>query len=248
MEEQLVLLMDILGFGHAVETWVPEKLARLIELLHDLASLRSESEREEIRSDEGGAATWITPATTTFSDHIVISYRTAHLHGGSLGLGLSLLRSTVGEFAAAAARLGLLIRGGVAIGPLHHRDGVVVGVAMNEAHRLESQVANYPRIIISREVISRTNPQVRGELFLTGDDGHTHLDYFATMLISDSDSFDPRGIPQLRERYEDLQQIAEENIKHFTQKKNCESELGKWEWFKTHLYRTRSGLPREFFN
>lgn len=47
---------------------------------------------------------------------------------------------------------GVLTRGGIAVGRLHHQDGVLFGPAMNEAYELESLVSIYPRIAVSNGV------------------------------------------------------------------------------------------------
>src|SRR5262249_8589289 len=47
---------------------------------------------------------------------------------------------------------GLLIRGGIAKGPLYHDDSIVFGPALIEAYQLETGVAKFPRVILSRDV------------------------------------------------------------------------------------------------
>jgi hypothetical protein len=45
--------------------------------------------------------------------------------------------------------LGMLMRGGVSLGPLiHAQGGPLFGPAMNEAYRLESKCAIYPRVLV----------------------------------------------------------------------------------------------------
>lgn len=46
------------------------------------------------------------------------------------------------------------MRGAITIGGLHHDDDIVFGLGVNEAYRLESTVARYPRIILSRSVLA----------------------------------------------------------------------------------------------
>jgi hypothetical protein len=47
----------------------------------------------------------------------------------------------------------ILVRGGIALGGVHHDNEVVFGVGINKAYRLESRVARYPRIVLSGEVL-----------------------------------------------------------------------------------------------
>jgi hypothetical protein len=76
MDEHLIFFIDILGFQKAVSTWEKEGIERLTEVLHDLASWRSGSGYSQT---PGSPQIHLTTAVTTFSDHIVISYRTEHL-------------------------------------------------------------------------------------------------------------------------------------------------------------------------
>lgn len=45
--------------------------------------------------------------------------------------------------------MGMLYRGAIVIGELHHRKSIVFGKGLIEACRLESKIARYPRIILS---------------------------------------------------------------------------------------------------
>lgn len=47
---------------------------------------------------------------------------------------------------------GYLIRGGLVRGPLYHDATMAFGEALVEAYRMESQVARYPRIMVSKQV------------------------------------------------------------------------------------------------
>ncbi len=49
--------------------------------------------------------------------------------------------------------LGFLTRGAIVVGELYHRDNVILGPALLEAHKIESKEAFYPRIIVSQEVL-----------------------------------------------------------------------------------------------
>ncbi len=189
MDEHLIFLIDILGFGQAVSSWGEEKKAKLVQLVRDLASLRSDSAFAITPISEGQSHVHIPPAISTFSDHIVISYPTEHLQNlvpKVLDMGLHFSKQLVGAVAAETVKLGLLIRGGATVGPLYHAGGVVVGEAMIEAHYLESQVANYPRIAVSRKLYSRISAPGGESLLLKDADGITHFDYFKDMIMGGS--------------------------------------------------------------
>lgn len=63
----------------------------------------------------------------------------------------------VAAIAAAALKLGVLIRGGATVEQLHHEQGVVLGEAMVEAYQLESSVSIYSRITVSRKIYSQAS-------------------------------------------------------------------------------------------
>ena len=46
---------------------------------------------------------------------------------------------------------GILLRGGITVGQLCHKDNIVYGPAMVEAYELESKSAIYPRVIVSEK-------------------------------------------------------------------------------------------------
>lgn len=64
---------------------------------------------------------------------------------------------------------GVLIRGGISFGEIYYNsnDGVVFGVGLNDAYKLESELANYPRIIIDPNILDEL------EDYLDGDDKET---------------------------------------------------------------------------
>ncbi len=51
------------------------------------------------------------------------------------------------------AKEGLFVRGGMAIGPLWIDDLFAFGGGLNSAYRIESEVARYPRILVSNEIV-----------------------------------------------------------------------------------------------
>jgi hypothetical protein len=82
---------------------------------------------------------------------------------------------------------GILVRGGIAKGQLHHTAKVVFGPALIEAYRLESQIAKFPRILLDRDThadFKQNNighdidPVFRPEVQLDND-GPPFLDIFS---------------------------------------------------------------------
>jgi hypothetical protein len=54
-------------------------------------------------------------------------------------------------------QIGVLVRGGVTIGGMYHKPEMVFGVAVNEAYRLESTIAKFPRIVLSARAFEASN-------------------------------------------------------------------------------------------
>lgn len=84
---------------------------------------------------------------TTFSDSIVISYEFTE-YGSLFHILVDLYHIQVGIIYK-----GFFIRGGIYSGNVFHNQSMVFGPAMIEAYRIESKVAEYPRILVPRELV-----------------------------------------------------------------------------------------------
>lgn len=92
---------------------------------------------------------------TCFSDSIAVSVQ---VDDGSIDEAVSTFIANLSLLGAELLRNGILIRGGITIGELvHSESGIIVGPAMIEAYELESNVACYPRIILSDKLIEKLN-------------------------------------------------------------------------------------------
>ena len=163
-EEQFTAFIDFLGFSEVSKETDNTSRLKVLNLLLSLSALRSEFAIHSAPNEGGGTSHRIIPAISTFSDHIVISYpleRIARDVGPSSNDSavaffiLSGFNRLLRSIAAAALRLGFLIRGGATIGKLYHSQGVVFGEAMIEAYEIESRVAVYPRVVVSPRITSR---------------------------------------------------------------------------------------------
>lgn len=62
--------------------------------------------------------------------------------------------------------LGMLMRGGMAIGKLvHNRGGALFGPAMNEAYAIESNLAIYPRVVVSEKAYNFLDNIFKGMMY-----------------------------------------------------------------------------------
>ncbi len=141
-----------------------ERLLAAVRELHEPAKVHNEAARAELR--EGGTVqTQAGPMKIgrvnplfkqvqfgAFSDNFVFSVP-ASFGGRILGVAARVTVSLL--------RQGFLVRGGLTLGQLHHKDNLVFGPALNEAVQIEQEEAFYPRILISAfaaEHIEQTLP------------------------------------------------------------------------------------------
>ncbi|MFM0240281.1 hypothetical protein [Paraburkholderia phytofirmans] len=83
---------------------------------------------------------------TAFSDSIVISDEVGD------GFGYVRLLHFTSYLVWQLLEMGVLTRGGIGHGRLHHENGIVFGPALIEAYELESKQAIYPRILVPEGV------------------------------------------------------------------------------------------------
>jgi hypothetical protein len=135
--DRYVAFIDILGFSGIVAK-VGRAPKFYEDLLSDLRELRRTlpPRQEKVVTDL---------RVQTFSDSIVLSTDVTPD-------GLWHLLFVLHDLTNALLPRGIFIRGGVSRGKMHHEDDIVFGDAMIEAYGLETKVAQYPRIVLSKRV------------------------------------------------------------------------------------------------
>ncbi|MDR3570629.1 MAG: hypothetical protein P4L81_00290 [Candidatus Pacebacteria bacterium] len=117
---------------------------------------------------------------TAFSDSVVVSDEVGN------GFGYVRILHFTSYLMWQLLEMGILTRGGVGHGCLHHESGIVFGPALIQAYELESKQAIYPRILVPDDIKAaciETEVAARGEqvrawassLFRTDFDGNSHL-------------------------------------------------------------------------
>lgn len=134
-EERVVAFIDILGFSSLVKN-EREGIDKIVKVIENMQRIAKESGSE----DEPEYGFYYDRQVSVFSDSIVISYKNEgpaeyYLVQELMFLQVVLLYNNI------------LVRGGVSIGNLYHKDSVVVGPALIKAYEIESKVAIYPRIV-----------------------------------------------------------------------------------------------------
>ena len=236
--EHIVAFVDMLGFANAVMSG--EGATHIVQLLRSLKEISGDFWIETKKMDDGSARSLVRPAVTAFSDSIVISYP---IQAGGIEIVTAILfmQKLIGFVAWNALEVGLLIRGGIAIGPLYHHDGVVVGPAMIEAYRLESAVAVYPRVVLNPNVSERAGVTSTAGLVTFDQDGLAVLDYMrgAVLRLRPAQNFNVQEIVPWAVR---LRELTAKNIANYRAAGDLAREL-KWRRFASDLEYRIARLP-----
>ncbi|GAA5135347.1 hypothetical protein SAMN05216262_12815 [Colwellia chukchiensis] len=140
-EKRLCLFLDILGFSSLVKTMECSTVHEVVsDIKHTLKS------NKEFMSKIGSE-----PIATTFSDCIVLSIATKESYVESAAN--ILVTATVRMLQDTYLNQSIALRGGMSYGELYHARDAVFGPAMIRAYELESQFADWPRVIFDKTVI-----------------------------------------------------------------------------------------------
>jgi len=175
--QRYVAFFDILGFSEIVRNTdkdaQPVRFDALVKTLNEINSRANEL--DNVVGDDF--------KFQTFSDSIVMS-----ANGSTNGLLYILYAAR--NLALDLLGNGILIRGAIAKGKLHHVDSVMFGPAFLDAYRIERDIAKYPRIILSQEVfedIKRMKPGLIHPTFILDDDGPPYLHVLQELKKLNSD-------------------------------------------------------------
>ena len=234
---QVVVFVDLLGTSDSVSGKGDSQA--LLELLTTIAAMRSDFLFDGHSQEDGSYKFFIAPAISTFSDSIVLSFPIPHYELDEpeaefmltmyIGMALKQTRKLIGKLAEDAIKIGMLVRGGIALGELHHQDGVVMGPGLVEAYGLESRVSKYPRVTISSNIYSHIHINDRAGDMRLDKDGIWHLDYFRNLHFTTSQD------PALAA---DVSALIEKNIHTHGQARRW-NEYSKWFWFRSELAEVR---------
>jgi hypothetical protein len=201
--DRFTLFFDFLGTSDATK-WPKERLYQLLDLLISIAQIQSGQEIDGNPQEDGSYRIRITPEITTFSDNIVVSYPSV---GDETSVPHDVPKSPQFEaywakficqdairilsgVAELGLRIGVLVRGGFALGQLYHENSVVFGEAMVEANRIEKSEAFYPRVLVSERIIERLDgvPEIDRNFVVRDADGRWFLNYVPEMIRHSSNS------------------------------------------------------------
>jgi hypothetical protein len=165
--ERYIAFADILGFTDIVKMIAEDKSSRRHDALVK-ALVEAGTHHPGLNANDD-------IQFQTFSDSIVMS-------SASTITGLLHILVSMVDLSTHLLRNGLLIRGAITKGGLHHEQSVMFGPAFLEAYGIENKIAKYPRIILSREVHQDFKKIENGLKFpqvSLADDGPPFLHVFA---------------------------------------------------------------------
>lgn len=238
MKDHLVAYFDLLGFSSVIKDENANRREKIFRLLSKLAE--SVGEYETQPATIGSFKTFKTrPAISAFSDNIVFSFPLDDVNISDFGWVVSyLVRQTAAIFSD-AIKIGCLIRGGISVGPLHHKNNVIFGAALVEAYELESKFAHTPRVLLSGSAAS----MAKGHYFVKNDeDGFFALDYLLYTYSEMSNVYsEAEGLEMLDDW--DAQRIQwKESIREMCDKQIAELRKAKnlagvrnWYWLMNQL-------------
>jgi len=244
-EEQFTAFIDFLGFSEVSTRTDDTTRLKVLDLLRSLSTLRGEFDVQST-AQESSKSFSIKPAISTFSDHIVISYPLQPIYselGSSEHVAAFVIMTQftqlLARIAAAALRIGFLVRGGATIGKLYHARGVVFGEALIDAFQIESRTAVYPRVVVSLPITSRPG-WIDNQPYITrAYDGLYYFDYYKELAFG---AAQPGEIyaATVKDWFNDVTALVAKNLTDLEQSGKLK-EFAKWAWFAREF---RSGLER----
>lgn len=167
-EKRAIAFLDILGFSDLIKEGGHER-----EIGQIFDQLKVRAAQAEMHHGKGRMQ------FTAFSDCIVVSEEFLG------GFGALRIAGYAGYLALELLGYGFLVRGGLTVGDLYHREGVVFGPAMNEAYTLESKIAVYPRLVVTEPFRAAAFQCVLAEV--DGQADHMRVQWTMSQYRSDFD-------------------------------------------------------------
>jgi hypothetical protein len=132
-----------------------------------------------------------------FSDTLVLAAPVREHGGEEAAIGGLVIQAAWLQLNLISA--GFFVRGGLSLGRMHLRDGLVFGPALVEAYELESKSAVHPRVVLSPAVdesqradlgfYASPRDSAQASLLLCDGDGRTFVNYLA-LLFDEPDDLD----------------------------------------------------------
>lgn len=234
-EERYCLFLDILGFkSHVEDTLNLAQQAKRPMTFQKLRSALCAITAGTKYRDSVLVKGELLPSSrqvSQFSDSIVVSYPKK----APFGSGVTSIILDVHRLQLILIQKGILLRGAITVGRLFHDEDHVFGPALNDAVCLE-KLANYPRVILDRQVLedadllestrlATDSPDGSILSMITEDfDGQHYVDYINVHPLDFDDEWS-----DLREYLESLRDL----IKKLSNKNKVPSIRVKHSWLRS---------------
>lgn len=216
-EDRIVAFVDILGFTELVSELSGKPTNH--EALHlALTTIKSHIVRPpSIPPPEAEPAF----ESSVFSDCIAISAAPKSL--------MDIVLACV-SLQAKLLKLSILTRGGIAIGPVHHSEGILYGEGLIKAIHLEKKAAVYPRVLIDSVLIGMIDSAFRHVMLRCDVDGMWHTNPFPFVGLQLLEGVTPtEGGTSYSRFLRDLVSEAVGNVEKY----HDSGIKAKWGWMKT---------------
>lgn len=182
----IVVFLDILGFKNTItNSKTEESVKKIFDILTYIEAWNtSDGLNKFIEEKDFRSESFLENKSVNFNEiqqEIQISYFSDSLaislpyDESNLETRLFLITRTLAYFITKVSSMNFFIRGGISIGKMYHNKNIFFGPAFLEANRLESEVAIYPRVIFSTDLVDvvKQIPYVK-----ESEDGIFHIDWF----------------------------------------------------------------------
>lgn len=234
-EKRVIAYIDLLG----TEEFVKKRDPKIIDIVNKFASYAKDPTFKENNLE-----------VTVFSDHIAISFPVVPNNKTNLENLSTTIFKILYECCVYAFLKEVLLRGGITIGDLYHKDQVIVGQALVDAYYLENEHADSPRIILSEELFELINRHTYYKEDGTLEEEIAHYSYPSKLSIRCDDT-DKYCYLDWLEWYKEknviidhsdssngykwskkLKPIIEQNLHYL---KNDSGPLEKWKWMAKYF-------------
>jgi hypothetical protein len=163
-ERRVVLFLDLLGFKEIIDKRDASDINDALSIVKGIKELDEDQKKYGVKT---------TRLATHFSDSLVVSFDITD--PSQVFYTLHDIQTMLYEL----AEKNYICRGGVVVGDIYHSEKYVFGPAFFEAHKLESTVAKYPRIIIDKSVFT-----VAAENHIDIHSSASELEYICDGLVT----------------------------------------------------------------
>ena len=221
-QERAVAFIDVLGFGSIV--YQANQNPKHLKELEDLIDLLNKAVPDLNGQVDEHIPKELIPKYIYISDSIILSAPLTSKKMVNYN-GLSILVMRVIQITHMLLNKGYLIRGGISIGNVWHTESNIVGVAYQEAYKIETRTS-VPRVELSDSAIKYWY-ETEGE---SNKMCLNHDEHF--MVNGLHDYYTPDNTHGATERaYAHYAQIAAQNINSA----NSDCIRVKWQWYKNYI-------------